>query len=67
MPRSSPPVHDLRRPENSPIAWFSELLIAQDRGDFHRAGQAQDQLDRLGWSVQYRKPRPDADGRGVNR
>ena len=62
MPGSSPPVEELTRPENSPIAWFSELLIAQDRGDFRHAIKAQRELARLGWSVLYRKPRVGREG-----
>lgn len=56
MPRSSPPEE---RPDlaNSPVAWFSELLIAVDRGDYRRATKAQRQLRRLGWSVVRCKPR----------
>jgi hypothetical protein len=43
------------RPEESPIAWFGELLIAIDGGDFDRASESQRQLDRLGWRVVTRK------------
>jgi hypothetical protein len=57
MPRSNPPVADRTRPEDSPIAWFGELLLAIDRGDYRRATEAQRQLIRLGWSVVRRKPR----------
>lgn len=58
MPRpSSLSAEDPPRPEDSPIVWFSELLIAIDRGDYSRATESQRQLTRLGWSVQYRKPR----------
>ncbi len=39
------------RPEDSPIAWFLELLLALDRGDYLRASEAKDQLARLGWTV----------------
>jgi hypothetical protein len=39
------------RPEESPIAWFGEMLLAIDRGDFQRAAESQRQLDRLGWRI----------------
>ena len=39
------------RPEDSPIAWFGEMLIAIERGEFDRAAESQRQLDRLGWRV----------------
>jgi hypothetical protein len=39
------------RPEESPVAWFCELLIALDRGDYQHAAESQRQLNRLGWSV----------------
>jgi hypothetical protein len=64
MPRSSPPVQDQFRFDDSPIAWFGELLIAKDRHDFRRAAQAQTELRRLGWSVVYRKPRTGREGGG---
>jgi hypothetical protein len=46
------------RPENSPIAWFGEMLIAIERGDFDRAAAPQRQLDRLGWRVARTRHRP---------
>ena len=49
MSRPKPP--DDFRPEESPIAWFGEMLIAIDRGDFERAAESQRQLNRLGWRV----------------
>jgi hypothetical protein len=55
MPRSSPPVEEKVRPEDSPVVWFSEMLIADNRGDFPRASEAQRQLARLGWDVTRRK------------
>ena len=45
------------RPEESPIAWFMEMLLAADRGDFERAAESQRQLDRLGWRVDRKKRR----------
>jgi hypothetical protein len=38
-------------PEESPIAWFAELLLAIDRGNFEQAAESQRQLRRLGWRV----------------
>ena len=38
MPRTRPP--DDFRPEDSPIAWFGEMLLAIDRGDWPRASLA---------------------------
>lgn len=35
----------------SSIAWFGEMVLADDRGDFPRAAEAQKQLTRLGWRV----------------
>jgi hypothetical protein len=45
------------RAEESPIAWFGEMLIAIDRGDFDRAAQSQRQLERLGWRVTRKRTR----------
>lgn len=55
MSRPKPP--DDFRPEDSPIAWFGEMLIAIDRGDYERAAESQRQLDRLGWRVTRKKGR----------
>ena len=52
-PTTSPRVPT--RPEDSPIAWFGELLLAKDRSDFDRAVAAQRELARLGWYVRFRK------------
>ena len=49
MSRPNPP--DDFRPEDSPIAWFGEMLVAIDLGDFDRAAESQRQLHRLGWRV----------------
>lgn len=67
MPHADPSAATPDRYEDSPIAWFGEMLMAWERGDIDRAAEAKRQLARLGWSVQYRKPRPKADGRGVDR
>jgi hypothetical protein len=56
MSRSlNPATGERKQAENSPIVWFSELLLAADRGDFTGAAHAQRQLARLGWSVARRK------------
>ncbi len=59
MSHRKPP--DDFRPEDSPIAWFGEMLIAIDRGDFERAAESQRRLDCLGWRVTrergHHKPR----------
>jgi hypothetical protein len=57
MPQRNSPELDRPRPEESPVAWFSELLIAIDRGEYARATKAQKELSRLGWSVIPRKSR----------
>jgi hypothetical protein len=53
MPRNKAP--DQFRPEESPIAWFGEMLLAIDRGDYSRAAEAQHELNRLGWNVDRRR------------
>lgn len=53
MPTIPPP--NEFRPEDSPIAWFGEMLLSIDRGDFRRASEAQAELTRLGWSVTRQK------------
>jgi hypothetical protein len=59
VPRKRPSESTGFRPEESPIAWFGEMLIAIDRGDFDRAAaESQRQLDRLGWRVTRKKSRP---------
>jgi uncharacterized DUF497 family protein len=58
MSRTKPP--DDFRPEESPIAWFGEMLVALDLGDFDRAAHSQHQLDRLGWLVTRKRSRPTA-------
>ena len=55
---SHPRPPDDFRPEESPIAWFGEMLIAIDRGEFDRAAESKRQLDRLGWRVARKKGRP---------
>jgi hypothetical protein len=58
MFRQRPP--DTFRPEQSPIAWFGEMLIAIDRGDFEHAAESQRQLDRLGWRMTRKQSRPES-------
>jgi hypothetical protein len=62
MSQARPPDDTSDRCEDSPIAWFGEMLFALDRRDIDRAAEAKRQLTRLGWSVKYRKPRPDREG-----
>ena len=64
MPSTKPPNF---RPEESPIAWFGEMLLAVDRGDWSRAAEAQRELNRLGWNVsrlKAHKSRHKAAGQG---
>jgi len=51
MTRVSAPEQAPARPEDSPIAWFGELLLAIERGAYGRASEAQGELARLGWAV----------------
>jgi hypothetical protein len=53
VPRTKPP--DEFRPKESPIAWFGEMLLAIDRGDWSRGALAQRELNRLGWTVSRRR------------
>ena len=62
MSEDRQPARESDRFEESPIAWFGEMLLARDRNDFRRAAEAERQLSRLGWSVRYRKPRPGQEG-----
>jgi len=66
MPRAKPTVEGRTRPEESPIAWFGEMLLAIDRGDFDRAAESQRQLDRLGWRVNRKRIRPAPQPEGVS-
>ncbi len=47
---------EVDRYEDSPIAWFAELILAQHRGDFRRAAESKEELERLGWTVKYLRP-----------
>ncbi len=57
MKRAKQEAADSARPDDSPVAWFSELIIAIERGDFSQAAHAQRELDRLGWTVNRRTSR----------
>jgi hypothetical protein len=62
MPKARPHARPPKRFEDSPIAWFGELLIAIGREDYPRAAESQRQLARLGWNVTRRKPRRSEGG-----
>ena len=51
------PTAENDRFKDSPIAWFAEMVLESDRGNFDRAAQAKGQLESLGWTVRYRHPR----------
>ena len=65
LPRNRPPDDKPEVFNDSPIAWFAELVLASDRRDVDRAAEAKAELARLGWTFKFRKPRPEADGQGV--
>jgi hypothetical protein len=57
-------------PNESPIAWFGQLVVSLDLGEFQRADVAQRELARLGWTVRPRMPSgpdPDRPGPGKER
>jgi hypothetical protein len=58
-------VRETNRYDDSPIAWFAELIFARDVGDFRRAADAQSKLFELGWWVRYR--RANSGRKGVGR
>jgi hypothetical protein len=60
MPINPKTESDDFRPEDSPAAWFVELLLSSDRGDYRRATEAQSRLRDLGWLVSRQKPRHTA-------
>jgi hypothetical protein len=62
MTRPNETTEEPFRPEDSPIAWFCEMLLAADRGDFQRAAEAQRELARLGFVISRHKPRADKKG-----
>lgn len=47
----------------SPVAWFFELQLAVERGNFRRAALAQEELFRLGWTVKPRAESSRPEGR----
>jgi hypothetical protein len=61
MPRIQSTSPDYR-PENDVIAWFAEMIMAVDRGNFEQAAQSQRQLRRLGWRVDRHDARQTAQG-----
>ena len=54
------------RYEDSPIAWFGELILSIDKGNYDRAAESQRQLDRLGWDVRRRQPRNEGRRQAVS-
>jgi hypothetical protein len=46
------------RPEDRATLLFAELDIAQARGEFARAAEAQRRLEELGWVIFRRRPAP---------
>jgi hypothetical protein len=44
------------KPEVSPTRMFGKMIAAQKRGDFIRAGEAQQALERLGWTIRRKRP-----------
>ena len=57
MPQSNslPPL-----PEDRAPIIFAQLDVAQARGDYAQAAEAQRKLKQIGWVVTRRRPRPDA-------
>ena len=55
--------------EAKAAGYFAALDIALSRGDYAAAAKAQQALAELGWDIRHRPshPRPEADGRGVER
>ena len=62
MPQSDslPPL-----PEDRAPIIFAQLDVAQARGDYAKAAEAQRQLRQIGWVVVRKRPRPDA-GKAVS-
>jgi hypothetical protein len=48
-------------PEDRAAIVFAALDVAQARGDYARAAEAQRELKDLGWVVTRRRPRPASD------
>jgi hypothetical protein len=53
------------RPEDKAAVLFAELDVAQARGDFARAAEAQRQLEELGWVITRRRHRRGGHRKGV--
>ena len=49
---NSEPMNDVRE---QPIYWFAILESAVERGEYHRAADAQHELHRLGVDVRFRR------------
>jgi hypothetical protein len=66
---SRPARHPDTDPDLDAAAHFAALDIALSRGDYAATAKAQQTLTELGWDIRHRhrKPRPEADGRGVGR
>jgi hypothetical protein len=62
MPGSSIKSADTDRPDQGPVAWFATLVIANNRGDYQTALEAQRELSRLGWFVVRKLPRRQGGG-----
>ena len=59
--------NDVRRPEDSPAAWFAVLERARQTNDFELAVRARRELERLGVKVTYRSIRvQQSGGKGVD-
>jgi hypothetical protein len=58
MSKQRPNTATESRPEECPTAWFAEMQLAAERGNYSRAALAQQQLARLGWIVNH-LPRAD--------
>lgn len=52
----SPPVVDVRHPNDWPTYWFAKLERAVNEGDHQAAAYAQKELARLGVIVSYGRP-----------
>lgn len=48
---------------DEPTYWFAVLEIAREKGDYEQAAEAKANLERLGVRVQYKRPKPTAEGR----
>lgn len=62
MSSSNPPKNEAVRLKDSPVAWFGEMKFAIEKGDFHRATEAQRELRRLGWTVDQTLPAQAKEG-----